>query len=201
MELLNKLLAVFLVLVILSSFTIVNPVAGDISEICLSKEEKSLLDHINQYRKQRSLPSIKLSRSLTFVAKQHAYDLASNVVLTERCNMHSWSGKGKWISCCYTSNHEEAECMWNKPGELTDYPGHGYEIVFYSNREYVSVGDYSTDVLDSWSKSNGHNTVILNLDVWKQINWKSIGIGIYEGYATVWFGAEDDPEGAVGVCP
>jgi hypothetical protein len=47
------------------------------------------------------------------------------------CNMHSWSDKGfnVWNSCCYTSDHAEAECMWDKPREITfgSFTGFGYE--------------------------------------------------------------------------
>ena len=29
-----------------------------------------------------------------------------------KCNLHSWFGK---YSCCYTSDHKNPECVWNKP--------------------------------------------------------------------------------------
>ncbi len=195
-----KLVLTFFALSCLPFFTYVNYAGGDIGEICMSEEEKALYDEISEYRKKRKLPPVKLSHSLTLVAKQHAFDLSRNVNVTERCNMHSWSDKGNWSACCYTSDHKESECMWNKPQELTDYSGNGYEIVFYSTYEYNSVGDYSKDALESWSKSNGHNSVILNLGVWKNLNWNSIGIGIFEGYVTVWFGVEEDTEGTVSLC-
>ena len=44
------------------------------------------------------------------------------------CNLHSWSDKGPWSACCYTPDHAQAQCMWDKPSELTNYPGNGYEI-------------------------------------------------------------------------
>jgi len=195
-----KLALTFFVMVSISPFTKQSFAIEDISEICLSKEEKALYDEINQYRKRRGLNTIKLSRSLSFVAKQHAFDLANNNVTSKKCNMHSWSDNERWTGCCYTNDHKEARCMWNKPKELTDYPGDGYEIVFYSTYEYNFGRTYSKDALDSWSKSKGHNSVILNLGVWKNINWSSIGIGIFEGYACVWFGKEEDLKGTVLLC-
>ena len=29
-----------------------------------------------------------------------------------RCNLHSWFGD---YNCCYTSDHKNPGCMWNKP--------------------------------------------------------------------------------------
>jgi hypothetical protein len=98
----------------------------DISEVCLSGEEKKLYDLIMAYRKSKKLPSIPLSQKLTVVAQIHAKDLAENYEFSpkNKCNPHSWSEQGKWSPCCY-SNHEQASCMWVKPKEITGYSGEG----------------------------------------------------------------------------
>ena len=97
--------------------------------------------------------------------------------------MHSWSKKGKWEVCCYTDDHAKAQCMWNKPRELTRYKGNGYEIA-------AGMGN-AQDALDGWKHSVHHNNVIINKDIWKT-KWEAIGIGIYGNYAVVWFGHETD---------
>ena len=102
--------------------------------------------------------------------------------------MHSWSSNGPWSSCCYTSDHAQAKCIWNKPSELTSYKSNGYEISHWS-----SNSTNAEMALDSWKSSSGHNAVIINQGIWKN-PWNAIGIGILEGYAVVWFGNELDTE-------
>ena len=81
-----------------------------------------------EYRKSKKLSIIPLSKSLITVAQIHSRDLAENHPHNEICNAHSWSNNGAWESCCYTSDHAKASCMWNKPKELTNYNYPGYEI-------------------------------------------------------------------------
>lgn len=89
-------------------------------EICLSAEEKKLYDLIMQYRKSKKLKSIPLSAKLTKTAQAHVHDLTDNYAyeVGATCNPHSWSDKGTWTSCCYTSDHKQANCMWIKPDEI-----------------------------------------------------------------------------------
>jgi hypothetical protein len=149
----------------------------------------TLFGEINAYRVENGLEEIPMSKSLTKVAETHVKDLVENQPVKGNCNMHSWSDKGSWTSCCYTPDHASADCMWNKPRELTSYKGNGYEIAAW----------YSIDItpemaLKLWKESSGHNNVILNKDVWKDLEWKAMGAAIYQGYAVVWFGEETDPE-------
>ena len=97
-------------------------------DISLTRAEEELRDLINQYRNQKGLQAIPVSKNLTYVAKLHVKDLADNHPYNKRCNLHSWSDEGPWSPCCYTEDHEQAACMWNKPQELSNYPGLGYEI-------------------------------------------------------------------------
>jgi hypothetical protein len=47
----------------------------------------------------------------------------------------------------------------------------------------------------SWKEGgNGpHNDVILNRQVWSNVQWRALGIGIYDGFAAMWVGSEADP--------
>lgn len=159
--------------------------------ISLSTEEFKLFNLINECRCQHNKPPIPLSKSLTFVAQTHAEDLKFNVKEGNRCNLHSWSKKGPWSACCYKSDHSKAGCMWNKPRELTTYPFNGYEIAYFHSWDPTAE-----DAFTHWIASENHKPVILNHGVWEEQNWQSIGIGIYEEYAVVWFGKRPDPEGA-----
>ncbi|MFN8864160.1 MAG: CAP domain-containing protein [Flavobacteriales bacterium] len=158
-----------------------------------TSSEQELYAQLMEYRKKKGLPAIPLSPSLTTVAQMHARDLADNDPVDGKCNLHSWSNKGKWVPCCYTDNHEEAECMWNKPRELTAYPGYGYEIAWSSGYAGTDTKVDAEEILEDWKSSDGHHAVIINADVWRKLHWNAIGIGIYKGYAVVWFGEEADP--------
>ncbi|MBE2246304.1 MAG: CAP domain-containing protein [Candidatus Competibacteraceae bacterium] len=158
----------------------------------LSEEEKKLYDIMMQYRKEKGLTEIPLSPSLTIVAQTHVKDLVNNKPDLGNCDAHSWSSNGKWKSCCYTPDHAQSACMWSKPRELTSYTGNGYEIACGSNvccSNFVMTADYA---LESWQSSAGHNSVIINEGIWKKTKWNAIGIGLYKGFAVVWFGEEAD---------
>jgi len=143
-----------------------------------------LADVINQYRSDRGLAQIPVSPSLTRVAELHVADLAAHP-LEPGCNLHSWSGNGDWSACCYTDDHAEASCMWDKPSELTSYSGRGYEI--------SSAGTSSPNsALENWRGSAGHHEVILNEGIWADRQWNAMGAAIQDGYAVVWFGEEPD---------
>jgi uncharacterized protein YkwD len=152
----------------------------------LSASEQELYDIIMKYRKSRKLPTIPLSESLTYVAQVHARDLVENSPVHGECNLHSWSDKGPWRECCYTDDHANVEFVWSKPSELTTYTGYGYEIAAWS-----SNGISPEQALEMWKSSSGHHACMMNIGMWKQ-PWNAIGIGIYKGYALVWFGHEEE---------
>lgn len=176
-----KLVSAFLVISLFSSF-----MSNELS----TKTEKELYKLIMDYRASKGLSNIPLSKSLTIVAKTHAADLDLYKMDEKKtCNMHSWSDKGKWTSCCYTDDHKRASCMWSKPSELTNYKGAGYEIAHWSSDPVTPSG-----ALLGWQNSKGHNEVIVNKGIWKTSKWQAIGIGIKNNYAVVWFGEEADVE-------
>jgi len=162
-------------------------------DVCLSSEEMKLFQAINEYRLEKGLDKIPLSSSLCHVAKTHSKDLNHYYKRSNKCNLHTWSKNGRWSSCCYTSDHKQSECMWNKPRELTDYTGDGFEIAFAKYRTGNADPELTAkEVLDGWKKSKGHNAVIVNKSSFKNLNWQAIGVGMHRGYATVWFGSEKD---------
>jgi uncharacterized protein YkwD len=156
---------------------------------CLSSEEKKLYDLIMTYRQSKGLSVIPISEKLTRTAQAHTHDLADNYKFKfdNTCNPHSWSSKGKWSSCCYTSDHKKAKCMWDKPKEIADYTNAGYEIAYYS-----SDGASPQEALDGWKLSAGHNPLLINDGMWSKVQWKAIGLGIYKEYGVVWFGQDED---------
>lgn len=157
----------------------------------ISSEEMKLYNMLMEYRRSIGLPPIPLSNSLTHVAQWHSYDLVVNKPNSfANCNLHSWSSNEKWSSCCYTSDHAQANCMWNKPSEITNYKGKGYEIAHGGSNGFIATAE---SAFNGWRNSEGHNAVITNSANWNP-PWRAIGISIREGYALVWFGREDDPQ-------
>lgn len=164
-------------------------------EVCLSTNEYKLYEMIMQYRKEKKLPTIPLSKSLCYVAQTHAKDLTAHPP-KGNCNMHSWSSNGKWSSCCYTPDHKQSKCMWDKPKELTPLKSNGFEIAYMTTNSEVTPAE----ALAGWKSSSGHNVVIINNGIWKKMKWNSIGIGMHGHYAVVWFSDGVDPEGSCGKC-
>lgn len=162
---------------------------------CISKSNLELYNMINKYRKEHNLNEIPLSKSLCYVSKTHVNDLQLNFLYTENSNMHSWSDKGEWKQCSYKNDLKSKLCMMNKPAELTNYDGFGFEITFYRNVDF----DYK-DVFNTWIGTEASNSVILNSGNWLDKDWKAIGVAISENFAVVWFGEEIDAEKKINVC-
>jgi len=182
----------YLLFIIFSISLITGPPSG----VCITDEEEKLYNLINEYRATRSLPPIAFSAALTQVARAHVRDLENEYDFSpdNECNPHSWSAKGEWTSCCYTNDHSEAACMWNKPKEIAGYEDSGYEIAYYA-----SAGANAREGLDGWIRSPAHLPLLINGGQWAAVEWKAIGIGIYGKYAVVWFGATADPS-EVNIC-
>ncbi|MTI21156.1 CAP domain-containing protein [Fulvivirga sp. RKSG066] len=190
-------LSLFNGLLIALNFLFTSPSTTEKVDVCLSTEEAKLYELINDYRKQKRLTAIPYSAKLSLVAQMHAKDLADNYDFdpNNKCNPHSWSKKGKWSSCCYTNDHKEAQCMWDKPKEIAGYQSPGYEIAYYS-----SAGASASEGLDGWKRSPSHNPLLINTDMWKKVKWQGVGVGIYKEYAVVWFGQLNDDQNNVVIC-
>jgi hypothetical protein len=164
------------------------PGAPDASTVTgCSAEAVQLITLVNEYRAENALPAIPASPSLCFVGDAHVDDLVDNSPhATGSCNLHSWSDQGSWSACCYTPDHAQAQCMWDKPGELTAYPSNGYENA-------ASGSSTPAQALNQWKNSSGHRAVILNEGIWANQSWKAVGVGMRNGYAVLWFGTAVDP--------
>jgi hypothetical protein len=144
---------------------------------------------INAHRDDNGKPMIPLSKSLCTVGQIHVQDLVDNAPhAPNNCNLHSWSNQGNWGACCYTDDHAQAQCMWDKPKEITVYPGNGYENAAGGGGNITPGG-----AVNQWKGSSAHNDVMLNNGVWANYPWGAIGAGLKDGYAVVWFGVEADP--------
>lgn len=166
------------------------PGASDASTVTgCSAQAIELITLVNEYRGENGLPAIPASPSLCFVGDAHVGDLIANSPdAPAGCNLHSWSDQGAWSACCYTADHAQAQCMWDKPRELTVYPGNGYE-----NAAGGGGTISPAQALNLWKNSTGHNAVILNQGIWANQTWRALGVGIQNGYAVLWFGSSVDP--------
>lgn len=153
----------------------------------------TLVQVINQYRQEQGLEPIPVSSSLTLVAETHVSDLENASPAGGECNLHSWSDQGSWSACCYTDDHAQAQCMWDKPDEISGglYSSAGYEISAYYSGQMTD-----TIAMEGWKGSPGHHDVILNRGSWTDRTFKAVGAAKSEHYAVVWFGEMSDPAGA-----
>lgn len=191
-----KKLLVCLVFLFFGIYQVLNAQQKIPEDFCLSTAELKLFNLINQYRRDFGLPSIELSKNLTYVAKVHVYDLSTNRPDVGNCNLHSWSNAGFWTPCCYGKDASGQRCMTSKPSEISNYQYDGYEVAFWESLEAIPE-----IVLDSWINSSASNEMLLNRGKWSNKPWKAIGVGIYKGYAVVWLGHEADNEKKVKICP
>lgn len=168
---------------------VILPLWGMAQSPCPSEREQELAQLIMAYRQEKGLPPIAISEKLTRVAQLHAKDLDDNFnyANTDGCNMHSWSAQGAWTACCYTRDHKEANCMWNKPREIANFDADGFEIAGFG-----SAGLSPPQALEMWKNSTGHNAVIVNEGIWKSKTWQSIGIGMGAKFTVVWFADRAD---------
>jgi hypothetical protein len=160
----------------------------------ISARSLELANAINQYRAKNGLPAIPISKSLSTVAEAHAKDLRESPKVGAECNGHSWSNKGPWSPCCYTPDHAQAKCMWNKPAEITAFKATGFEITIGQPGEIPQgfVLD-SPKAISAWQGSALHNDVILNRGTWQTMTWRAMGAGIVDSHACAWFSDQTDP--------
>lgn len=165
------------------------------ADYCINQEEFQLFNLVNNLRKSRGLPSLQLSKSLSYTAYQHVRDLYINKPDTASCNMHSWSDKGDWTPICFPKEQGKKKSVNDKPKELTNYPGQAHELLYWVNG--TALPD---EVFDQWRTTNQSSALILNTGKWLKTNWKSMGISVYKGYASLWLGEAQDTETEVGLC-
>lgn len=183
-------------------------ITSDAAATCLKADEAELARLINEYRASLNLPAVPVSKSLTLVAQQHAWDSETNGNAWpppppgKTCNMHSWTDRvnpalqqGTWTPVCYTNAHDNAEGSQIKPKELAGYPGNGVENSYFSIS--MSGGATPAGALAAWKNSPGHNALITEQGWARPL---AMGVGINGGYAHLWFGYVTDPAGVASLC-
>lgn len=179
---------------------------SDVAGVCLSPAEAELARLINEYRASVGLPAVPLSKSLTLVAQQHAWDSVNNSNAWpapppgQQCNMHSWSGnvnpalqQGTWTAVCYTPDHANMALTHRKPLEIAGFAADGFE-----NSHWASAGASPAGALNGWKNSPGHNALITEQDGWGPL--LALGVGINGQYAHMWAAEVADPAGPPEVC-
>jgi hypothetical protein len=141
-----------------------------------SPEEQSLFQLVNKYRAANNRPELRLSSSLSMLANRRLLDLKLNV----KTLTHSWS------NCPYDIKDEKTwPCVIDAPRRLnTGYKGQGYETLYRT----VTGRASPSLALEAWEKSNLHNSIILNLGMFKDMTWDEVGIAVDGQFAALWFG-------------
>lgn len=158
-------------------------------------ETDDLYAAINAYRTGLGLTALPLSPQLTAVAQAHVQDLIANSATDPNytgagCIPHGWSSQGAWTGGCYrTEDPDTFSIMWNKPQEISNYPGSGFEILFGTNGMTATA----TAALQAWQADPPHNDVIVNQGIWQSHPWQAVGVWVQDGWASVWFGEVADP--------
>lgn len=165
------------------------------SGYCMTKEEQQLAEAINKIRIEHGKSPVKLSVSLSYVAKTHVKDLEVNHPDTSVCNLSSWSNKGKWTPVCFNPYVVDQKAMWDKPRQLTRYPYNGYELA-----GYMQDGIIVDSLADLWDTLWQSLNMILTEGSWSKKSWRAMGVGIEGNYASVWFGQREDKEGEPRLC-
>lgn len=165
------------------------------SSICISNEERELLNLINDYRVENGLPALEISAALTYTADMHTADLFYNKPHIKGKSLYSWSNKGKWNKLNFKRAKKPIKDIKDKPSEITRYNGQSLEAVYYSS------GVFSPRLIfERWKQQPDINNMILNRQEYSTSMWKVIGVSHFEGFTSVWFGPLDDNTGNVSFC-
>lgn len=142
---------------------------------------------INAYRKRNGLKAVRLSPSLSHVARYHARDLEDNQPHKKTSgNLHSWSHYcclPFWRPVAYNPDHSKASYMFSKPREMSTYVFDGFEIACYKSN-YITA----EEAVELWAGSPTHNAVMLNLGQFNGTTWGALGAAMSQHYASAWFG-------------
>lgn len=166
-------------------------------------ESDDLYAAIIAYRQGLGLAAISLSPQLTAVAQAHVRDLIANAATDPNytgagCVPHGWSSQGQWTGGCYKFEDPTTfQIMWSKPKEIANYPGNGFEILFGDGGGTATAAA----ALQAWQADPPHDDVIVNKGIWQDHPWQAIGVWVEDGWASVWFGEEADPNATQPTAP
>jgi len=167
----------------------------DTSRYCISQDEMILYNLINDLRRQNKKTVIPLSKSLSLVSAVHISDLLTWNPQEQGCNLHSWSSRGNWTACCSGKEPKGSGCMNSKPGEITGYPGKGYELVYWEEEKATPL-----EAFELWKQVELSNDMILNKGRWQNTKWNALGVAIKDGYAIIWLGEKQDVKADIHIC-
>jgi hypothetical protein len=166
-------------------------------EFCINAEEKKLYKLIDDYRSEKNLHTIPISRALTQLAKVHAKDIVNNRPAKSTSSIHSWTNKGKWKACDYANDSKGLNCMTEKPAELTSYKNKAFEVIALNEN-----GEMTADfAMKDWKNNSVYGFMLINKTGWQDKNWEAVGIAVYKNVAVVWLGETTDKSGAPVACP
>ena len=164
-------------------------------DFCITPQEQHLFNSLNTLLTDYGKKPLKLSASLSYVAKLHVEDLLNNRPDTSICNLSSWSDKGNWTPCCFNRYVPSQECMWKKPKELTPYPYRGYELAGYFQDEF----NVDT-VVNVWSSQREVLDMLLATGYYAKKEWACMGVAMNQHYVSVWFGQRPDKVKSPQIC-
>lgn len=149
----------------------------------VNSDERELFDLVNKYRIANGRSEVKLSTPLSLVANRRMLDLKQN----HKFLTHSWS------NCKYDINDEKTwSCVTDSPKRLNSgYTGLGYETLYRTTMGRAMP----VPALDAWKKSPLHNSIILNLGIFKDLEWEELGIALDGQFAALWFGYKGKVQG------
>merc|ERR1712029_1295260 len=100
-----------------------------------------------------------------------------------KCDLHSWFGEH---ACCYTRDHNNGGCVWNKPYELSKWDKReGYEISHATSGQVSAKGAFN-----GWKRSPGHYALIRPSNgYWKDLD--TVGCWWEKHFANCWFATEE----------
>jgi hypothetical protein len=181
-------------------------ITSDVAGVCLSAEEGELARMINEYRASLNLPPLQISKSLSLVAQQHAWDSVNNQnawptpPAGKTCNLHSWTGvvnpalqEGTWTAHCSFADHPNPNGLLDKPKEIAGTDMQGIENSFASSGTATPLG-----ALTAWKNSPGHNAPMTQQNGWGPM--AAMGVGMSGGVAHLWLGWVTDPVGEALLC-
>lgn len=151
--------------------------------VTASAQEMELAYDLNHFRVLNQLPALPISNRLVLVADLHAKNLQSYFDTSSNCSLHSWYGSGNWKNCCHKKAAPNQACMSAKPREIAEYPGKGYELVYYTPGVATNQ-----DAFAAWQELPAASDMILCKGKWRNFRWEMIGVAVSGHYAIAWFG-------------
>eukprot|EP00039_Didymoeca_costata_P028681 m.21941 g.21941 ORF g.21941 m.21941 type:complete len:226 (-) comp7291_c0_seq1:298-975(-) len=151
-----------------------------------------LMKLLNDLRESQGLSRLQMSQSMCKTAQLHVVDHLAYPPASG-CNLHSWSGNiPPATSVCYTADHSQASQMWNKPMQITDWVGNGFEIAAKGFRS-------AEEAIHGWVLSAPHRQVMLSEGIWSS-HIKVGGAAYNNGFYCIWFGDRtSDPWGLTNI--